>query len=399
MPYILPDIFLDKINTLQQDYERIKDIALNDAPKPYALLVFFGAPDTNTRQKQCQIIAFFLKQLKSQLQPSLRFKDEQELLHHIDALMIMVTVSLFIQSNTSRGSVLRDLLNKALLLSDNNSMDLDTWKRCLLVTQQFLTTNGLLSIDQSLQTTLRSLNDYIHNKLALITEQQTNHYPITSALLPLLEGPLEAAGTTAGYVIGDMCGRSASLLYTPWVITATLGSGAFWMMGATTGMGVFLLAPVITGQLINTLCSLSMAYIMGTTMRLAGTVIGSSSGLMLDMSWQLLSKTCTLITNSLADTENRSHLTGLILLNGHRVISGIEFTVNNATSPAEQNKQLQKPVIFTLNKDCLLIQIGEEKAVIPLDLNNPCIAHLYQTLQHHDESQFTEESSSSQLIT
>lgn len=385
MPYVLPDIFLDKISSLQHDYERAAGITLNDASQPYALSIYFGAKNVTARNEQLRVIAFFLKYLNNQLQPDLPFKNDHEILQHINALMIMVTLSLFIKSKTSHYSVLRGLIDNALYLNDTNPMDSETWKKCLQVTEPFLNTNCLPCIDDSLKTILQSFADYVREECALITEKPASAYPITTALLPLFEVPLQAAGTTTGYVIGDICGRSASLLYTPYVITATLGSGAFWMMGATTGIGMFLIAPVIAGQLINTLCSVSMAYILGTTMRLAGTVIGGSSGLLLDVSWLLLSKTCSLIADSLTDTQNRSGLTGLMLLNDHRVINGIEFTVSN--DPVEHDKHLQKPVIFTLKKDCLSIQIGEEKALIPLDLNNPCIARLYQTLHDYEQLQ------------
>ncbi|STX28644.1 Dot/Icm secretion system substrate [Legionella beliardensis] len=387
MHLILADSFLKKLLTLRSDYESRTKLNLETSPEPYTVSLFFGKKDIKTRLKQISFIENWLIILSSQLKPNLDFTCEEEIQAHLMGLRMLVATAFYIRNQIDDTYTIRSginatlglLLEEALLLCSSNLVDEETYACCLLATQRYLRDNQLQTINSILsKRNNNAKNAYISeiewNKFTIFINQQCNNldkkwhkdYPITAIMMPLFALPMAAAGTSIGWLVGDLTAKSYSLLPARHAVTALFGSGLILLMGSTSSMGIMLLAPTYAGKLFDTFFGVSFAYVLGSVMRLLGTGVGWGVGMTLDLTWKLLCNACSLLTKAMISQAKLPPITGFNLVNGHRVVNGIELAVMDLIEieKIKSNNYEAHPITLNMAEDGFLIKIGDEEAKI-----------------------------------
>ncbi|WP_419420893.1 hypothetical protein ACNVED_06230 [Legionella sp. D16C41] len=386
MHLVLTDSFLKKLQTLRTDYENRTKLNLESSPHPYKVSLFFGKKDIKTRLKQITFIENWLTLLNDKLKPNLDFHTAEELQEHLLALRILVAVTFYIRNQidetytirSGSSAILVQLLDEALSLNKNNLVDDESYACSLLAAQNFIFTTPLNKVNSLLSATVSNtkshyINDLEWNKFNLFINKECNRpdrnwrkqYPITAVTMPLFGLPLQAAGTSVGWLLGDLTSKSYSLLPMRQAFTAVFASGLVLLLGSTSSMGILLIAPTYAGKLLDTFFGVSFAYLLGSAMRLLGNGIGWGIGMSLDVSWKLLSSACTLIATAYSGKTNTLP-TGFTLTNGHRVLNGNELKVMELPefekiTAADYEK---KPIIISNTEEGFIIKIGDEEAKI-----------------------------------
>lgn len=402
MPFVIADSFIPNVKLIPAKYEKRSNVKLN-APPPYAISTLFGAKDITTRNKQITFVLNWLQILAADLKPDLKFVNEEQAQKHFRALRVMVAIFLFTQAEidytylvrSGKNAVLGQLLDETLGINSDNLLDPETRAACLITARDyinskdcFVNANSLLQKKIAI-TQWNKLSQYLSSECNSLDKKLVNHYPITSILVPLCALPLQAAGYTTGYIFGDMLGKSTKLIPAKYAVSAAIGSGLLFVIGPTASVGVMLLAPTYAGKLVDMFCGVSMAYLLGATMSMVGTAVGLSLGMTLDLSAKILYKGCSLIYEAYNGEAKLPKLTGFMLVNGHRVIEGIEIqlveqpaALSLEDNSANLEKELvtdeaaagQAPLIFEFKDSGLFLKIGDQMTEIPW--NTPGIPYI-----------------------
>lgn len=410
MHLILVDNCLRKLLSLRDNYENRTKINLEALPQPYNVSLFFGKKDVKNRLKQIKFIENWLDIFRDKLKPDLNFACELEIQEHLMGLRMLVAVIFYTRNQidetytvrSGSSSTLALLLEEALSLGHGNTVDEETYACCLLTAQRFTQANELHYINSLLakQTKVAKqayISDiewnrftrFIMKECSNLDKKWRKNYPITSVTIPLFALPLEAAGTSIGWLIGDLAAQSYSLLSTRHALTAMFGSGLILLMGSGVSTGVMLLSPTYAGKLLDTFFGVSFAYVLGLVMRLLGTGLGWGVGMTLDVGWKLLYSACSLITTVLLGNAKHPPITGFVLVNGHRVIDGIELDVINLLEANNMQSEHYetRPIIFNLVDDGVIIRIGHEEAKITWQPSEKEPIHLQKLLTQLKENQ------------
>ncbi|MGQ3889388.1 hypothetical protein ACQUW5_10195 [Legionella sp. CNM-1927-20] len=410
MHLTLTDSFLTKLRTLRTDYENRTKLNLESSPQPYKVSLFFGKKDVKTRLKQITFIENWLTILNTKLKPDLNFNSEDEFQEHLLGLRVLAAIIFYVRNQidetytmrSGSNAILMQLLDEALSLSHNNVVDEESYACCLLTTQNFISTMQLSKINSLLSTaTTNSKNGYINelewNKFTLFINKQCTpcvknrykDYPITAITVPLFSLPLQATGTSVGWLLGDLTSKSYSLLPMRQTFTTIFASGLVLFLGSTSSMGIMLIAPTYAGKLLDTFFGVSFAYLLGSVMGLLGKGLGWSIGMSLDLSWKLLGSACSLIAATYSGKANEL-LTGFTLTNGHRVINGIELQfieLPELEKMITANNE-QRPIIINSTKEGFVIKIGDEEAKIKwVTTSEPALPHLQELVTKIKEKQ------------
>ncbi|KTD11217.1 hypothetical protein [Legionella jamestowniensis] len=413
MLFVLSDDFITKLNTIRIDYQNRANITLDETKQPYRISRFFGAKDIKARNKQINLIEKWLDALATDLavdkitesdiqrlikeelsenEPGDEIKqnltDLQSLKERIEkyhtALCVLVTVCLSIKSQidetypvrSGENAVLEQLMHEAMGITSTNYLDEETKACCLLATKRYLLERGrfeVVNAQLSQKFTEKQWDDFLHFVTkscdALHGKDKTN-FPITKVMMPLMGKPLELTGYTMGFLLGEMLGKSSKLLPVHYKLTAVLGSGLVMCMGPSAGLGASLLVPTYAGRILNTYCGVNLALVLGTAGNIAGQGLGLVAGFSADMGWKLIYKTGMLLAQLYSGHSNPENLNGILLVNGHRVINGVELKfvdMNTLSSQLPSNYQLC-PVDFEIQEKTLKVTVnGEQTAIVPLD--------------------------------
>ena len=150
------------------------------------------------------------------------------------------------------------------------------------------------------------------------------NYPVTSITKPVFGAAFSWTGATIGMLGGDVISNSTTALAPRYKITALVGSTLF-VFGKASPTGIALFAPVVAGKLLNAYCKISLASALGVAMGLLGQGVGIAVGMPLDLTYKLIWKVCSVITNYYSHHPDAPMLTGLRIADGSMVMSGIVF--------------------------------------------------------------------------
>ncbi|KTD25710.1 Dot/Icm secretion system substrate [Legionella lansingensis] len=422
MGFVLSDKFLPRMASLRSDYQNEAKVILEGTQGPNRLSLFLGAKDTKTRDKQIAFIEKWLAALDNDLHPERLFlqealpgseKDtlvtsnpedtqapsssipkEPFLLHipaeamenQITALRVLVTASLYLKSQidstysnysvrSGEYSILEQLLNKAMGLSSTNPMDEETRACCLLAAKRYLTEKGRFETINAVlrpRFTESQWNDFlvwVINQCDGLHPKYKTNYPVTRVMMPLFGKPLELAGYTTGFLLGEMVGKSTKLLKGRIALTGVISSGLMFFMGPTASVGVMLLAPTYAGKILDAYCGVTLAWVLGTVGNMAGQGIGLGVGLSLDLSWKLIYKTCKVIGRLYSSHESMEKLTGICLTDGARMLNGHKLEIVEVDSSAFAKENCIVKV--EADDSALKITLNDEQAIIPWQDGQP----------------------------
>lgn len=399
MAYLLPDSFLDKLRTIRQDYEKRAEVSLGSSPQPYAVSLFLGAKNVKKRTKQAQLVEKILEALSSSLLTDNHFESEnvteEAVKEHLYALQVLMAVAFYIKSQISHtytirsatSAVMVQLIDEALELSRNNPIDQKTHACALLAGKRFISGDNRLNEINKLITQKFNEIEW-DNFCTFILDECTNHalkdshyhpitnyYPITSITKPLLKKSFELSGYTAGYLAGDMVAKSTKFLPAHYALTAAIGSGICMCMGSGGSVGVMLIAPTVANKLFDSFGGISFAWLVGSAMGLVGEGLGWGVGMTLDSSWKVAYHACSLLASACTSHTQLPRLTGFNIINGQRIIDGIEMKLVDLDEKilisSQQDEQVsianydKHPMAFAIKNEGLAIKIGEEEELVP----------------------------------
>lgn len=386
MHFVLSDNFTRQLKSLQTSYEERASIDLSTAQQPYAISCFFGAKDVATRKKQLQFIENWVTLLENEL--TLEVTSPETAQTHLAALKIMVSVCLYIKDQiqndykirSGTSTILSKLIDEAMGKRSKNRLDSESRACCLLATQRFLSEKGQFeAINARLvkpfnEKQWRDFHTFVDKECELIDVKYKEHYPVTRVMMPLIAKPLEIAGYTTGFIVGQMVSKSTKLLRARYALTAAIGSGLMVVMGPTASVGVMLLAPTYAGKILDTFCGVSFAWLFGIAANIAGQSIGLGVGFSLDMSWKLLQKTCSLLASFYSAHPDK--LSGISLITGNKILEGVELKwvdlqdLESHPLSTEETTYQACPIEFDFNENEILVKINGEKATFPWQEDN-----------------------------
>ncbi|KTC84053.1 hypothetical protein [Legionella brunensis] len=425
MLFVLSDGFIINLSNLRLDYQKRTGVTLDESQQPYAISLFFGAKDIKARNKQISFIekwlAAFQKDLhiENPLTPEEVQKLFQKMLsaektttedtqaivkyesssspitaeaieNQITALRVLITTCLYVKSQidstytvrSGSSAILEQLMNEAMGATSTNYIDEETKACCLLATKRFLSEKGRFeAINASLKSRFTEkqwadFSNFVTHECDALKGKYKTNYPVTSVMMPLMGKPLEFAGYTTGFILGEMVGKSTKLLRTRHALTAAIGSGLMLIMGPSASVGVMLLAPTYAGRILDTFCGVTLAWILGAAGNIAGQGLGLGVGLSVDLSWKIMYNSFTLLSRLYSGRNHLEKLNGISLISGHRIVDGAELKIvdmENLAKELPQDYQLC-PVTFDIGEDALKVTVNEQQtAIIPWSKDNQLI--------------------------
>ncbi|KTD09569.1 Dot/Icm secretion system substrate [Legionella hackeliae] len=414
MLFVLIDNFVTKLRSIRTNYQERANVILDESKQPYAISLFFGAKDVTTRNTQIDFIEKWLMALEKELsidkiteedlknllqkngssdQMKLGDEDEQGesstntqsekiIEEYLTALRVLVTVCMYVKSQidgtyiarSGQCAILEQLMNEAMGITSSNILDKETKACCLLETKCYLLGEGnLKSVNAKLKDKFSAKQwsdflDFVTQRYDAMNDKYKTNFPVKNMMMPLMSKPLEFAGYTTGFIIGEMVGQSAKLMPAHLKLSAAIGSGLVLLMGPSAGLGISLLVPTYAGRILNTYCGVSLAWLLGTAGNITGQGLGLVTGLTIDVGWKLMYNSVMLLASLYSGRGNPEQLNGLSLKNGHRVINGVELKfVDMNTLQLPPNYKLC-PVKFEVHEDALKVTVNDEhSAIVPLE--------------------------------
>ncbi|MDI9818341.1 MULTISPECIES: hypothetical protein [unclassified Legionella] len=338
MPFVLSNEFIARLRALRLNYEKQSGINFDTASQPYAIRCFFGAKDVDSRNKQITFIEQWLNALHQEL-ASEDFFSSETTQAYVTALRLLMVVCFYTKFQiaatykvrSGNSAILEQLIHEAMGVNGVNLVDEETHACCLRTAKRYLTAEGRFeAINANLTPPFKEqwwhdFLNYIDTQCNLLDKKYVNDYPITKIMMPLFAKPMEFAGYTTGFLLGDMIGKSTKLFSTRYVLTAAIGSGLLLVMGPTASIGITVLAPTCAGRILDTFCGVSLAWLFGAAGNIVGQGLGFGVGMPIDMSWKLIYKTATLLASLYSNHRYPHKLNGLSLIDGHRIIDSVEF--------------------------------------------------------------------------
>ncbi|MGQ3891237.1 hypothetical protein [Legionella sp. CNM-4043-24] len=384
--YVVPDTFLQDFPDIRKRYEEKALVSLTSSPQPYGFFVALGATDIETRRKQVEFLESLYNSVKYRLRPLLDFKTETEQQNHISALRILIAGCLYVKaqidetytyprdsSSADLGQVINDLLRLTCEKKHDNQIDDKSREAALLTAKQFLVNRKVFDEpDYAPEKSWVEFLAYIEKETSKNGKDYSD-YPCRDFMVCSGRILGEAIGTSTGYVFGDGLSRSEPLVGARQAFTTVLGTGIIMLMGPSARMGVMVLVPTCAGKILDMFCGLSLAYVLGAAMGIAGAGVGWGVGMTMDMSMLLLQKACRMVMRAYHGESRYPAVSGVTLVDSQRIVNGLVCPISAEGGEA---------VILETKADGLEVKIGEQTAFIPWDFRKlPYMNELRELLQ------------------
>lgn len=338
MPFILSNEFIEKLHSLRKNYQIKSGVNLQDPQQPDRIHCFFGAKDIGVRRNQILFLEKWLlvlkKDLLSESTPIVSTKK------YLRALSILVSASLYIQSQvektyklrSSSAAILVHLFNNALGINPNNLLDNQTQSYCLNTTRHYLSKEGRWDrLNSSLDSpfTQKQWDDFLN----FLDKQQTllgsqSKYPITQFITPIIAIPVQTLAETTGYIVGEIMGKSLGSLDAKYLLLAAAGSGVMLTVNSISAQTTFFLLAPFAERLLSTLSGVSTAWVFSKTGQLVGKGLGMGIGLPLDLGWKLISECrSSLLHSKTNQSQSSEEINGISLIKKSRFVDGCEFSL------------------------------------------------------------------------
>ena len=230
---------------------------------------------------------------------------------------------------SATNSKLTQLIDTALAFPEGNPLD-ELTRNCVLSTTKDRIHRGFTQImDKEINALITdpqwlAFTGFIENQCEVLKTPKEN-YPITAVLMPSFGKPLELAGYTIGYTLGEVFARSTFTQSTRISLSAGLGRVLLLLSGggSTIDIGVRLVAPTYAGILLERYSGVSLAWLLGGVMSLLGKGAGYAVGMPLDMTYQLICHAIATIYTQ--NSQTIPPLSGFILVNGDYYLKGLKM--------------------------------------------------------------------------
>jgi hypothetical protein len=403
MRFILPAGAFTNLNFLRVQYQTERNVNLEEHPSFFGLPTALGGIDVVTRSKQVKFLEKMRVVLNANLIKEEDIKTPEQWTANLTASRVMIAACLYVQSQISKPkkhSVLYRFINHNLGVTEINYLDSEDKEICMLAANRVIN-SSLCALDQANAALKRArmtpfteiewqeFSSYLSEiSINNISANPYTNYPITSITQPLFGKVFSYAGSTIGFLGGDVASQSTQLMSTKMQLTALIGSSLL-MLGPTGPMGVALFSQVIAGKLITSFCTISLANILGTVLGMVGQGVGMGVGLPLDAAYRLLWKACSLIGGYYGNHPNNSKLTGIRIGDGVTMIGGIaiEVTPIEDLPKGFEQKSIEIKNDGKIYIDGKLVEIPETGVQLPAEVIAELKMHLPQPVELTKELQ------------
>ncbi|MFC3909632.1 hypothetical protein ACFORL_11180 [Legionella dresdenensis] len=388
--YVLPDTFISDIKNIRELYQKKKNnIKLAEKTDPGKLKKFFYATDVSARNTQialCEGLFSYMESkyqisaLDSKLRANPGSLSDQEKNDYMYVSRILFACTLMINqqilstyiTRSEKNAKLVQVLHDIRKISSGNLIDMRTKACCLLEAQNFLkevSSQVQPPLPEGLRTHKDAFAEYVKEELEKLDECYKCSYPIAGLCASLLGSIGEISGYTTGSLVGGLVSKSSALMPAKIKIIAALTSCAVLIMGPGATVGVMLLAPTYADCIVTSFTSITLAYVMGKSLKLVGKGVGYTIGFSLDMSIALLCKTCSLICTSLSAKDQDCVVNGYTLTDGMRVEGGelvskeeLDYMVN------QQEKNPAPDMVYDEESQTYSIEVEKQKLTISKEM-------------------------------
>jgi len=335
---ISSEIINNPQDTLRDDYQRIKNIKLGQKQSWLGRPYYLGAPNIPVRDPQITFLEKMLAMLTVQLKPPTALT-RNELL----AVRTTIAVCLYIKSQLSNRSKLKELIDNKLGITANNTITDEDLRLCLeaanILIQQDLFgrmneefhkrgQSGLCEI------TWLNFSKYVRDQLAL-PPPKPNTFPFAS-MGSYLVGQ---TGYYAGGAIGSICGGLLSEQLVTSRIYLTTAVGTIALLINVSPAGAALIAPVAVHSFLTAFFRISLGHLTAIAGKILGQGVGGFAGFLLDATAWLFKETWESVQAFLYNQQN--NVTGYKISNGAYVCNGMELTgENQADMPVSDKKMI-----------------------------------------------------------
>lgn len=340
MPFILQTNTLFKLDFLRAEYQKERQVDLDKTPSFFGMPTFLGGTDVANRRRQIDFLAKMRVVLNANLLKEENIKNPVEWEANLMASRAMIAACLYVQTQIGRSttnSALYRLIDADLGIFADNLMDDEDKELCFLAAQHLICDSMSKIREANVALRAAGMKPFSEIEWAAfrkfllevdikkVTKNPYAEYPVTSLTKPLFGAVFGCMGATIGLTAGDVLSRSAQTMSAKTQLTAYVG-GTLLVFGSAGPAGVALFAPLIVERLVSTFCSISLAYILGTSMKVVGQGVGIGVGMSLDMVYRLLWSTCAMIINACSKQPKIPQITGTRISDGATVISGVAIT-------------------------------------------------------------------------
>ena len=340
MRFILPVNILGKLNLLRAQYQTEKNINLDEQRSWLATPVWLGGTNIHDRSIQIQFMEKIRVVLKPNLLDECDIETPEQWAANLTASRAYIGAGLYVLSQipanmmNRNNSVLYRLINDDLGITPANYLDEEDKETCILAAQRLIT-SSLSALDDAnaalkkegltifSEQEWRDFINFLNNTdIIHVKENPYKNYPVTSITKPLFGTAFSYTGATLGVLSGDIISRASPTMAPKQKLGIYLG-GALLVLGTAGASGITVFAPVIAEKLITSLCTISLAHIFSTAMRILGQGVGVGVGMPFDIAYLLVWKACSLVGGYYTHQDTIPMITGTRIADGTAMINGI----------------------------------------------------------------------------
>lgn len=388
MRYILPTNAIDKLTLLREQYQKEKNINLDEKPSMFGKPHFFGGVDVGLKNKQIKFIEKVLAVLRPNLKRIETIETPKEMIANLTASRLCLVATWYVDSLKSGTSVLSGIMDKAFGITAENYPDEVDKRECYATAKRLINTKNafedsnaaLIKAGQEpfTETDWNDFSTFITEKQEKKVSTSTySNYPITSITQPLFSAAFGYSGATIGLLGADLISQSTKAMSPQFQLTAFVGSSLL-ILGPAGPTGIALFAPVIASRLITSFCSITLAHVLGLSMALLGKGVGAAVGLPLDLAYRLLWKVCSVIGGYCIKEPGNPVISGMRIADGKMVISGIAIEITPIGKLPEGH--IKQTIEFkedgSIHVDGKRIIIPKDAITLPEDLLDELKTHL-----------------------
>ncbi|WP_019217289.1 hypothetical protein [Legionella tunisiensis] len=162
--------------------------------------------------------------------------------------------------------------------------------------------------------------------------------------------------------MGDTISHIPPVRYT---LTAALGGGVYLAVGSSASACMIVLVPAVASRILDTFCGLSLAFVMGKSLRIVGEGVGLGIGIPLDISCQLLGEAIGEITALYHYSKSREKPSGISLVDRRLIQDGIDvMLVNLSHIPSQLTLEHKEHLTqFEMGE----FELGENEVIVTID--------------------------------
>jgi hypothetical protein len=312
---------------------------------------------------------------------------EENVKNYTDAQRLLMAACIYIQEQVkdeyytpsvrspNKRSQLYTAICQAMGVNGQRDIDKESIQACLFAARKLLKSDDLierlnaeLAKQKKVEFTdseIRAFKDFVKEQTKSLPKDFKSKYPFAARLGPAFGSASRVPGWAFGAVLGTIFSQSTGTLTTKTRASSIVAGGITFYMGAQTLGGSMVAAPIAI-QLVETLFTVTAAYVTGKAFEYTGMATGYGIGMALDLSYQSICKVCELLNCTLNGKHklNILDISGVDVVTGEIYINGIPMEII-PNAPKVDGDETHK--IEIKDENTFGVTIGEKELTFTFD--------------------------------